>query len=95
MPGFWKFMWRVSPFTYLLEGLLTTGLAGAPATCSSPELLRLVPPAGQTCGAYLSTYISSAGGYLSDPAALTTFEYCPVDSTNQFLGAIGLDYGNR
>ena len=22
MPGFWKFMWRCTPFTYLVEGQL-------------------------------------------------------------------------
>jgi len=88
-------MWRVSPFTYLLEGLLTTGLAGAPATCAPSELLRMVPAAGESCGAYLSDYISTAGGYLVDPQATGSCEYCPLDSTDQFLSGIGLSYGNR
>lgn len=95
MPGFWKFMWRVSPFTYLVEGLLTTGLAGAPASCAATELLEVVPQGGQTCGSYFAEYMSIAGGYLVDAQAMERCLYCPVNSTDRFLDRLGLSYGTR
>ncbi|KXH62111.1 hypothetical protein CSAL01_09966 [Colletotrichum salicis] len=50
LPSFWKFMYRVSPLTYLVEGLLSTGLAQNKVECSQLELLQFSPANGTTCG---------------------------------------------
>ncbi|KAK7033403.1 Brefeldin A resistance protein [Favolaschia claudopus] len=55
--GWWQWMYRVSPFTYLIEGLLGQALGKHSITCSPVELLRVNPPSGQTCGEYFSPYI--------------------------------------
>jgi len=44
MPGFWIFMYRVSPFTYLVEGLLGNGVAHAPVHCADNEFLQFTAP---------------------------------------------------
>ena len=94
-PQFWIFLYRLSPFTYLVEGFLTVGLANTRVTCSSIEYLTMNPPAGQTCGAYLSTYLGTTGGYLLDEAATSGCQVCTYSSTNTFLSILKLSYANR
>ena len=95
LPGFWIFMYRVSPFTYLVEGFLSTGLANTRVTCADNEFLQLQPEGGQTCGEYLQPYISQVGGYLQDNNTRTTCNYCTYDDSNVFLSQVNIFYGNR
>nr|BAD42437.1 ATP binding cassette transporter [Penicillium digitatum] len=88
MPGFWVFMYRVSPFTYLISAMLSTGVSGADAVCEAVEYLKFNPPANQTCGDYMSAYIKVAGGYLQNPMATTDCAFCTVSTTNMFLSRI-------
>lgn len=94
LPRFWIFMYRVSPFTYLVEGLLTTGLANTKAHCAANEFVTFSPPAGSTCGEFIKPYLSAAGGYLQDPSATDNCQFCSIEDTNTFLDAIGLSYNN-
>ncbi|OHW91199.1 ABC-2 type transporter [Colletotrichum incanum] len=97
LPGFWIFMYRVNPFTYVVEGFLGTSLANAPVQCASNEYVTFAAPGNQTCGQYLSDYISVAGGYLSDPNAGNgaNCQYCALADTNTFLRGISVEFGNR
>jgi ATP-binding cassette subfamily G (WHITE) protein 2 (PDR) len=95
LPGFWIFMYRCNPFTYLIQGILATGLAKAPVTCSPEEYVSLVHPLGQTCQEFLALYISVAGGYISDPSSTTNCNYCQMKSTDAFLKTINASYGDR
>ncbi|KAJ7471516.1 pleiotropic drug resistance ABC transporter [Mycena galericulata] len=83
--GWWKWMYHVSPFTYLTEGLLGQALGRRSITCSSVELVTMSPPSGQTCGEYLAKYISSAGGYVANPNATSGCQFCSTATTDQFL----------
>ncbi|EXJ55394.1 ATPase [Cladophialophora yegresii CBS 114405] len=94
MPGFWIFMYRVSPFTYLVGGLLSVGVADAPVTCADAEYLHFTAPSGQTCGEYLEPLISAAGGYLLDPRS-SNCEFCTIDNTNTFLSYVSISFSNR
>lgn len=95
MPGFWVFMYRVSPFTYWVSAVLSTGLANTHVTCSSNELVHLEPPSGQACGDYLSNFIGAAGGYLQDSNATSDCSYCPIADTNVFLTSVSSSYAHR
>ncbi|KAK1634653.1 P-loop containing nucleoside triphosphate hydrolase protein [Colletotrichum phormii] len=98
LPGFWIFMYRVNPFTYVVEGFLGTSLANAAVHCASNEFVSFAAPSGQTCGQYMSDYISAAGGYLSNPDAVNGAEecqYCAVSDTNTFLKGINVDFDHR
>ncbi|PNP43700.1 hypothetical protein TGAMA5MH_04672 [Trichoderma gamsii] len=95
MPGFWVFMYRVSPFTYWVSAVLSTGLANTHVTCSSNELVHLEPPSGQACGDYLSNFIGAAGGYLQDGNATSDCSYCPIADTNVFLTSVSSSYAHR
>lgn len=91
LPGFWIFMYRASPFTYLIAGLLSTGIRDATATCAANEFLRFNPPSGQTCIQYLEPYIRTVGGYVQNESASSNCSYCQVASTNVFLQAVSID----
>nr|XP_018999174.1 ATP-binding cassette transporter [Kwoniella mangroviensis CBS 8507]OCF62635.1 ATP-binding cassette transporter [Kwoniella mangroviensis CBS 8507] len=95
LPGFWTFMYRVSPFTYLVEGLLSVAVANTDVRCSDIEYLKFDPPSGETCSAYLAEYIGAFGGYLLDENASSNCQFCTISKTNTFLAAFNLSYGNR
>ena len=86
LPGFWIFMYRVSPFTYLTGGWASTGLHGRRVQCADNELANFDPPAGQNCGEYLNRYLQGgAPGQLYNPNATSGCEYCPLSTADQFL----------
>ncbi|PWY68618.1 ABC drug exporter AbcA [Aspergillus heteromorphus CBS 117.55] len=93
LPGFWIFMYRVSPFTYLVSGMLSVGIANTKVTCADNEYLHFDPVNG-TCGEYMQPYISSAGGYLEDSAATSGCSFCPIAETNAFLRSVSSSYSD-
>jgi ATP-binding cassette subfamily G (WHITE) protein 2 (PDR) len=84
LPGFWIFMYRVSPFTYLVSGMLSVGLANTAVRCAPNEYLKFEPLSG-TCGEYIEAYKSTLGGYMEDEFATSNCRFCPVSDTNVFL----------
>lgn len=94
MPGFWVFMYRVSPFTYLVAGMLATGVANAPVVCSDTELVRISPPSGISCLQYLGPYANATGGRINDPSSTTMCSYCPVTESNTYLASIDIYYSD-
>jgi ATP-binding cassette, subfamily G (WHITE), member 2, PDR len=93
-PHFWIFMYRLSPFTYLVDAMLSVAVANAAVVCAANEFRQFLAPAGQTCGEYMNDYIAGAGGYLEDPNATGTCSYCSFSSTNEFLSAISSSYSH-
>ncbi|KAJ5725406.1 ABC multidrug transporter C [Penicillium malachiteum] len=94
MPGFWIFMYRVSPFTYLVSAMLSTGVSGTDAYCGAVEYVSLNPPSNQTCYQYMEKYIVANGGYLQNPNATTDCSFCTIDSTDTFLADVGSYYSD-
>ncbi|GKZ71138.1 hypothetical protein AnigIFM60653_003613 [Aspergillus niger] len=88
LPGFWIFMYRVSPFTYLVSGMLATGVSGTTATCEAVEYLHFSPPPDTTCQSYMSNYISTHGGYLENPNATSDCSFCTISSTDTYLAQV-------
>ncbi|KAI0469153.1 ABC-2 type transporter-domain-containing protein [Xylaria cf. heliscus] len=96
-PQFWIFLYRVSPFTYLVSAMLSTSVANTTITCAANEFLKFNPPDNQTCMSYMATQISAAGGYLQPGTESNTANcaYCPIADTNSYLGSIGIQYSDR
>ncbi|EXJ73588.1 ATPase [Cladophialophora psammophila CBS 110553] len=88
LPGFWIFMYRVSPFTYLIDGMLSTAVAHASVTCATNEYLHFTAPSGQTCAEYMRSYMDSFGGYLQNPSGTGNCSYCQVSTTDAFLASV-------
>ncbi|KAL6452961.1 CDR1 Pleiotropic ABC efflux transporter of multiple drugs CDR1 [Candida maltosa Xu316] len=94
LPGFWIFMYRANPFTYLVQGILSTGLANTSVTCAAREYVSIQPPSGESCDSYLTPYTNVAGGYfLSNTDG--TCSFCQMKSTNDFLSSINALYSER
>lgn len=92
MPGFWIFMYRLSPFTYMVSGMLSVGIANTEVVCSATEYLRFNPTNGSTCEEYLGPYMGATGGYLRDPSATSDCSFCQIQDTNVFLKSLSSDY---
>ena len=92
LPGFWIFMYRVSPFTYIVSAVMSTGLANTKVTCASNEYLSFDPKPGMTCMEYMQPYITTNGGYLQNPDAISNCSFCTTTSTNTFLESINSSY---
>ena len=91
--GWWQWMYRLSPYTYLIEGqgprcacifhfwlhvfnCVTLAIGHQLINCSDEELVTLEPPSSQTCGKSMASYISSCGGYLTNPDTSTACQFC-------------------
>ncbi|KIY50620.1 ABC transporter Cdr4 [Fistulina hepatica ATCC 64428] len=88
--GWWIWMYRVSPFTYFVSGMLSTAVAHNKVECAAIEYTVLEPPSGDTCWQYLDPYVTATGAYLSNPNATSECLVCPMSSTDQFLAEIGI-----
>ena len=95
LPRFWIFMYRVSPFTYLVDGMLSTGLANNYVKCSDIEFVNFNPPAPKTCSDYMAIHINTSGGYLTNGNATSNCEFCPASDTNVFLQLLSSSYSTR
>ncbi|KAE8394416.1 ABC-2 type transporter-domain-containing protein [Aspergillus alliaceus] len=95
LPGFWSFMYYLSPATYLVSGVMSTSLSGSKVTCATNELLHIRPLKNMTCGEYMSEFISHAGGYLLDSNATGQCEYCTLASTDEYLAGFNIDFKDR
>lgn len=94
LPRFWIFMYRVNPFTYVMESLLGTVLAGAPVTCTASELVQFEAPSGMSCGEYVESYIAQKGGYLVDNST-SSCSFCGMANSDAFLEDMNMMFDNR
>ncbi|KAF5656559.1 putative ABC1 transport [Fusarium heterosporum] len=95
LPGFWTFMYRVSPITYLIGGMISDGVAKSQVECSEIEFLQFEAPSNLTCGDYVGEFVEMAGGSLLNPHSNQTCLYCPIASTDTYLATISIQYEDR
>ncbi|KAG2754930.1 hypothetical protein P692DRAFT_20679319, partial [Suillus brevipes Sb2] len=70
--NWWKWMYRLSPLAYIIEGLL----GQESINCSSTEVVSVNPPKGLPCGKYRDSFMEFAGGYLTNPEYAEGYQYC-------------------
>lgn len=89
-------MYYLSPFTYLVEGMLVTGLGRTNVVCSEIEFNRFDPPSNLTCYQYLEPYLQ-AGGYLREDTINATKDcaFCYASQTDTVLTGLSVHYSNR
>lgn len=74
---------------------MSSTLGQAPVSCDNTEFQTFFAPAAQSCEEYMRDYISAAGGFLRDPQATSQCDYCQLNSTNQFLERINVNWATR
>ncbi len=57
LASFWIFMYRVSPFTYMVSAMLSTGVANTNVVCAANELVQFQPLNGTSCGQYMDVWL--------------------------------------
>ncbi|KAI9043275.1 uncharacterized protein KD926_003805 [Aspergillus affinis] len=97
LPRFWIFMYRVSPVTYLMEGMIVAALANTKLHCTASDLVRVpLPTKATSCGEYMASYVSSAGGQVLYPdTTVGECLFCAVADTNSALKVLGIDVTHR
>lgn len=98
LPGFWIFMYYVSPFTYWVAGMAASMLHERAVHCTAAETSVFSPPQGQTCGEYLAAFLQSpmgAVGSLQNPGDTVDCRYCSVTVADQSLAADGIYWSDR
>jgi len=94
--GWWRWMYRLSPYTYLVEGLIGQAVGGHLITCSDVEYVTVQPPPNQTCAQYMGSYLETAGGYLTNPGSKSNCQYCAFRTTDEYLLAtVNIVYSHR
>lgn len=78
---FWKYwIYWLNPYTYLIQGLVAQIFYAVKVECKSDELATFTPPPGSTCGAYMEDFLASNPGYLVDPQAINSCQYCKYNT---------------
>ncbi|KAG0689456.1 ATP-binding cassette transporter snq2 [Pichia californica] len=95
MPGFWKFMWRISPLTYFVGNLFSTLLHNRRVRCAVEEYNYLDPPDGYTCGEYLNPYFEYNSGYVNNPNDTSNCAVCKYSVGDQYLAVLEIKYSQR
>jgi ATP-binding cassette, subfamily G (WHITE), member 2, PDR len=79
----------LTPFYYLLEGMLATVVHKQPVVCTPTEFATFVPPAGQTCEQWAGLYVRQNGGYIQDPTNTSLCQYCSYANGDQYVRQTG------
>lgn len=95
LPKFWTFMYWMSPFTYLVRGMFSAGVANKHITCSDIELLEITAQGNMSCGNYLQDFLSYAGGRILNPQSTSVCQYCEYANTNDLLAQFNIRYKDR
>jgi len=95
LPGFWIFMYRLSPFTYWISGIASTQLHSREVDCSVSETSIFSPPAGRNCGEYLQSYLATAPGYLLNPEDTASCHYCAFRNADIYISGSGIYWSDR
>ncbi|KAI1134643.1 ABC-2 type transporter-domain-containing protein [Hypoxylon sp. FL0543] len=96
-PRFWIFMYRVSPFSYLVSAMLSVAVANTHVECAPNEYVHFDPPAGMNCSQYLDPYKTAVGGYIESGTEGRTSDcsFCTIYETNVYLAQAGSYYSDR
>lgn len=96
-PRFWIFMYRVSPFSYLVSAMLSVAVANTHVQCASNEYVHFDPPTGMNCSQYLDPYRMAVGGYIEPGTEGRTSDcsFCTIYETNVYLAQAQSYYSDR
>lgn len=85
LPHFWQtWMYWLTPFHYILEGVLGVVTHKVPIRCVEREEAHFSPPSGMTCQEYAGTYTREVGGYVRE-AGNGMCAYCQYSTGDEFV----------
>ncbi|CAI6094480.1 unnamed protein product [Clonostachys chloroleuca] len=91
MPVIWRYtLYYIGPFTYWVSGTISMILLPVSVKCADSEFIHFHVPPNTTCGAYAESWLSSTTGYLADPDATDTCNYCQYTGGQDYLSNINV-----
>ncbi|KAF2267150.1 hypothetical protein CC78DRAFT_512384 [Lojkania enalia] len=93
--GFWHFAYYVSPFTWLVSAIMSTGTHAVPVQCSQEEINIFQPPEGMTCGKYAGTFANATGAVIYNPDATQNCQFCRFAVADAYLASVNMQYDER
>eukprot|EP00026_Physarum_polycephalum_P001183 Phypoly_transcript_01184.p1 GENE.Phypoly_transcript_01184~~Phypoly_transcript_01184.p1 ORF type:complete len:1199 (+),score=222.27 Phypoly_transcript_01184:155-3598(+) len=98
LPYFWRsWMYPLDPFHYFMEGIVSTAITPLKVVCNDKDFYRFSAPPNQTCGQYMTEFLTYGTGYVNNPDAsgADLCEYCLYKSGEEFLGTLGWTVHHR
>ncbi|KAI8917027.1 ABC-2 type transporter-domain-containing protein [Powellomyces hirtus] len=97
MPKFWSsWLYHIDPMHYFVEGVIGNELGGQLITCDEDDSTSIIPPSGQTCGAYFAPFFAQGGpGQLASSAASDVCHYCIYKVGDDFTQNLGWSFDHR
>ncbi|KAG2057552.1 hypothetical protein BDR06DRAFT_994992 [Suillus hirtellus] len=90
--NWWKWMYKISPYTYIIESLLGQAIGGDSIECSLSLSTIEWLDAWQLNG----SFIESAGGYLANPEATERYQLYFAKTADQFMySRFNIKYSNH
>jgi ATP-binding cassette subfamily G (WHITE) protein 2 (SNQ2) len=86
-------MYWLTPFHYLLEGMLAAVTHGVPVICAETEFATFSPPPGLSCESYAGPYVQKAGGYVQT-AASGMCQFCQYANGDEFASGFNVYYAH-
>ncbi|KIK62247.1 hypothetical protein GYMLUDRAFT_42191 [Collybiopsis luxurians FD-317 M1] len=96
MNTFWRsWLYQLDPYTRLLGAMVSTELHGLPVNCKSDEFNVFNPPSGETCYQWANDFVNVFGGYLNNPNATSSCQYCQYQFGDEFYTPLNISFDNR
>lgn len=99
MQPFWKYwIYYLDPFHYLFGGLMGPIIWDVQVQCLPEEFTSFRVPDNQTCGEYIADFLTSNSGYVADPSAIGSCDYCAYSTGAEYAKTFNLQeeyYGWR
>ncbi|KAJ9095227.1 hypothetical protein QFC20_006704 [Naganishia adeliensis] len=93
IPAFWRYwLYYLDVFTYVMGSILWFVMWDQPVNCRPNELATFNPPDGQTCGAYLNSYVTTVnpGANLLNPSASANCQVCTYTTGTDYLRTLNI-----
>lgn len=92
LPRFWIFMYRATPLSYYISGIMSVGLSGVKIACQSRDFATIPKIAlGETCTSYLKNYTLT----IRNPDDTANCMICRYSDTNELLAGYGIHFSER
>ncbi|KAH8835157.1 P-loop containing nucleoside triphosphate hydrolase protein [Flagelloscypha sp. PMI_526] len=96
MISFWRsWLYELNPYTRLLAASVSTELHGLTIRCNPDEFAVFNPPSGQTCSQWAGEFVGAFGGYINNPNATSSCEYCQYSVGDEFYEPLNISFDNR
>ncbi|KAJ2641664.1 ATP-binding cassette transporter snq2, partial [Coemansia sp. RSA 1694] len=87
MPHFWhSWMYWLSPYHYFIEGVIVNEMHDTPIRCKST---------GQSCSQFAGSWVDSTRGYLRDPGATGSCDYCMYLTGDEYFNTLNWSFAHR